>query len=76
MTRLQFDVLDLIRSVRGFERPDGYAVIPNDLMRKIEGELERLYAIEDTAVLLLPEFDDMAFPTKDVLRLRELMGVA
>lgn len=52
-SRLQFDVLDLLRASKGIERPDGYSVIPQDIMAQVEEEMLRLYEIEHLSAKLL-----------------------
>ena len=61
--RLQFDVLDLFRTARGFERPDGYVVIPQDIGDKIEDEFERLYGIEEAAKDIAKMLEAQATPS-------------
>lgn len=61
--RLQFDVLDLFRAASGFERPDGYVVIPRDIGKKIEEEFERLYAVEEAAKDVASMLKEQATPS-------------
>lgn len=49
---VSFSLIDMIQALRGFRSPDGYVVIPNEIADKIENEIERLYAVEETAVAL------------------------
>jgi hypothetical protein len=65
--RLKFDIMDLMRSVRGFDKPEGYAVFPQDIVDKIEDELTRLYDIEALAaevVNFLMEHEDFKVEVK------------
>jgi len=52
---ISFSLTDMIRALRGFRSPEGYVVIPNEIADKIEAEIERLYAVEETAVALAHE---------------------
>ena len=50
--RLEFDVFELLRAAGGFDREDGYVVMPREIADQIKEELERLYSVQETAVLL------------------------
>lgn len=78
-SRLQFDVLDLLRAARGFDRPEGYAVIPQDILDQIEEEMERLYGIEQWAAELISLIMSETFDLSQiadlglVVKIRELI---
>lgn len=50
--RIQFTLIDMIRALQGFRSPEGYAVIPNDIVEQIKDEIERLYGVEEAAIEL------------------------
>lgn len=50
--RPQFTLTDMIRALQGFRSPEGYAVIPNDIVDRILAEVDRLYQVEDEARII------------------------
>lgn len=45
--RFRFSALDVMRQARGLPTPEGFVVITKDFAGFVEGELSRLYALED-----------------------------
>lgn len=62
--QLSFDVFELLRAAGGFGRDDSHVVMPIEIADQIREELERLYSVQETAVLLreylLEHFPEMA----------------
>ena len=50
--RISFDVFELLEAAGGLKGDGGHVVMPQEIAGQIKAELERLYSVQETAVLL------------------------
>jgi hypothetical protein len=50
--RISFDVFELLEAAGGLKGDGGHVVMPQEIASQIKAELERLYNVQETAVLL------------------------
>jgi hypothetical protein len=50
--RISFDVFELLEAAGGLKGGGGHVVMPQEIASQIKAELERLYNVQETAVLL------------------------
>jgi hypothetical protein len=75
MPKLQFDVVDLINTARGFQQDQNYSVFPNDITRQMVEEYERLYAMEDLMLRFFRSTIGGAVDTSLIQEMKAMLGL-